>query len=261
MGGLLLGCSSSAAQLPLRDETEADTELVSAIARIRGSLKDRDERIKTAYVDFRIDAGADSGLTGRTEMYFSDGRYHVRHYRGGAVLVEVVNGDVHYRYTVDPDGNRTREATSRARRQNFLRLEMFLPSLSETPAYLLDPESRSFRGRSLLQGSSASGEAEPNIRRVAQSDNVLWIAETTGQVIRHEHFRPRTGDSVAQVLSFEGHVERDGVMFPTRIVSESPTDGSRSVVAVDQVEINGHVDPDLFLVPDLGSDRPARIDE
>lgn len=87
-------------------------------------------------VDFDATRGA-----GRIEMYFDGANYLLRLHVGGAVLVEMEKDSTLHRYTIEPDGNRTRSSTSEADGTIERSFWSLLPSLTPESAHLVEDES------------------------------------------------------------------------------------------------------------------------
>ena len=197
---------------------------------VRARMEERNAAIRTAHLDLRFrDVDLDgTKADGRIELYFDGANYLQRLHLGGAVLVEIEKGDVRHRYTIDPDGNPTPVSTRDTNGKIERAFWSLLPSLTPEPASLVDEGSESTTSEDHL--------------KIAQAGMVFWIDRETGDVVRIER-----SDAVSD---FEDFVVRDGLRFPTRVSTRSVSTGEIVTLEVEHVELNGPVEPAMFVVPE-----------
>lgn len=255
VGGISLG--SVASFLPAqthRRQTAPDSAMTADVTQVRSWMEEREQRIRTAYVDFRPELGRAAQMFERIEIHVRDGVSHVKQHIVGAgvVMVQVIRDRTIYQYTIDPEGNPIDPLTRRASPAEIRSLDGFLPTLSSRPAYRLGRPKRT-QGRSLDGQGYEDPVVEEEFLQIAQSDTVFWVDPRTRDVVRFEGY-----DELAKpIAEFKDFVVRSGVRFPTRV--ETRQNGELiSLLVVDHVAINEYVDPELFEVPAPHLERRTR---
>lgn len=223
------------APMALPTQTAALAQVTDEVRSIRMRLEERNAAIRTAHLELRFGNVDLDGTKadGRIELYFDGASYLHRLHLGGAILVEMEKDGTLHRYTINPDGNRTPSSTSDSNRTIERAFWSLLPSLTPESANLVEDE-------------SAVSASEDHLK-IAQAGNVFWIDRETGDVVRTER-----SDAVAEYGNF---VVRDGLRFPTRVSTRTVATGDVVTLEVDHVELNGPVDPVLFVTPEV-SGRP-----
>lgn len=218
------------APMALPAQPAALAQTTDEVRSIRLRMEERNAAIRTAHLKLRFSNFDFDGAKGdgRIELYFDGANWLQRLHVGGAVLVSMEKDGALHSYTIDPDGNVTRSSTSDARGSIERFFWGLLPSLTLEPPNLVEDE-------------SAVSASEDRLK-IAQAGNVFWIDRETGDVVRMER-------SYA-VVEYGNFVVRDGLRFPTRISSRTVATGEVVTLEVDQVELNGPVDPGLFATLD-----------
>lgn len=221
-----------AGALPVSQSRSAFGSDTPSLPSLQRRLSKRRSTIRTLHVDFEYNTTRPDILAGRNQMYYSRGRYHLRHLGENVTIVQIVQVDQVLNSVIVEGVVGKVTVRSRNHRDPGASLDTFLPQPEDKPMV-----SRGYRE---ILGDRCQG--------ILQADRCYWVSTKLDATRAVEIFD--TAEKVKEVLTFDDFTElASEIVFPRliRITSfnEEPASQEKSI-QVSSVLLNEPVSDELF---------------